>query len=140
MIKNERQYAATKKQLLLLEESLEKGSLNPEMPAELVAGTQNGIRSLMDDLKKELSEYEDLKQKGLGAIVISNWDDVLLVPIKYRVANNMTIEQFAQKVHVHSRQIASYEKEEYANVTMSTFRKILDEIDFNPTKYMKNVA
>jgi hypothetical protein len=140
MIKNERQYAATKKQLLLLEESLEKGTINPEMPEELVAGTQNGIRSLMEDLKKELFDYEYLKQKGMESISVSTWNDFLLVPIKYRVANNLTIEQFAQKVHVHSRQIASYEKEEYRNVTMATFTKILDKIQFNPTHFIKNVA
>jgi len=140
MIKSERQFAAAKKQLILLEQSLEQGSINPDMPESLVTGTKNGIKSLMGDLKKELFEYEQLKQKGVGSISVASWNDFLLVPIKYRLANNLTIEQFAQKVNVHSRQIASYEKEEYRNVTMSTFTKILDEIHFNPTDFIKNVA
>jgi hypothetical protein len=140
MIKSERQYAATKKQLTLLEQSLEQGSSHVDMPESLVVGAKNGMNSLMDDLKKELLEYEHLKQKGVEVITVSSWNDFLLVPIKYRIANNLTIEQFAQKVNVHSRQIAGYEKEEYRNVTMSTFTKILDEIHFNPADFIKNVA
>ena len=140
MIKCKRQFAAAKKQLTLLEQSLDQGSVNTDMPESLVLGTKNGIKSLMDDLKKELLEYEQLKQKGVEAIAVASWNDFLLVPIKYRIANNLTIEQFAQKVNVHSRQIAGYEKEEYRNVTMSTFTKILDEIHFNPTDFIKNVA
>ena len=46
MIKNERQYTATKQQFLLLEESIKKGTISPDMPEELVAGTRNGIKSL----------------------------------------------------------------------------------------------
>ncbi|MES2614139.1 MAG: hypothetical protein V4591_01855 [Bdellovibrionota bacterium] len=70
MIKNEQQCAAAKKQLTFLEQSLKQGSVNANMPESLVAATQNGIRSLMTDLQKELFEYEQLKQKGLEAIAV----------------------------------------------------------------------
>jgi DNA-binding XRE family transcriptional regulator len=140
MIKNDRQYAATQKQLTLLEQSLDQGTANSNMPEFLVLNTKNSIKSLINDLKKEILEYNLLKQKGIKAITVSDWYDFLLIPIKYRIANNLTIEQFAQKVKVHSRQIAGYEKEEYRNVTMSTFTKILEEININPTNFIKKAA
>jgi DNA-binding XRE family transcriptional regulator len=140
MIKNDRQYAATQKQLTLLEQSLDQGTANSNMPEFLVLNTKNSIKSLINDLKKEILEYNLLKQKGIKAITVSDWYDFLLIPIKYRIENNLTIEQFAQKVKVHSRQIAGYEKEEYRNVTMSTFTKILEEININPTNFIKKAA
>jgi len=41
----------------------------------------------------------------------------------------MTIESFARLVHVHSRQIARYESEDYQNVSWDTLLKILERLD-----------
>ena len=41
----------------------------------------------------------------------------------------MTIETFARLVHIHSRQIARYESEDYQNVTWDTLLKILERLN-----------
>jgi transcriptional regulator with XRE-family HTH domain len=41
----------------------------------------------------------------------------------------MTVETFARLVHVHSRQIARYESEDYQNVSWDTLLKILERLN-----------
>ena len=55
--------------------------------------------------------------------------DLRVAPIRYRIAARMTIEGFARLVHVHSRQIARYESEDYQNVSWDTLLKILERLD-----------
>ena len=56
-------------------------------------------------------------------------NDLLVAPIRYRLANHMSIEGFGRKVGVSARQIARYEKEEYQNINTSTLQKILRNMD-----------
>lgn len=44
-------------------------------------------------------------------------------PVRYRIATGMSVEEFARKVEIHSRQIARYETEIYRNATTETLLK-----------------
>ena len=128
MIRSEKQYETAKKQLATLLEGLDAKS-KPKVPETLVRAARAQTAELASDLKKEISEYELLQKTSLKEIPIHSLRDLRLAPIRYRVAARMTIETFARLVHIHSRQIARYESEDYQNVTWDTLLKILERLN-----------
>ncbi len=85
-------------------------------------------QTIIEDLEALVEEYQDLVQNGLDAIKISTPEDLMLLPIRYRIAKKMTQENFAKSVDVSVRMIARYESEEYRNITGETLQKILHSI------------
>ena len=55
--------------------------------------------------------------------------DLMIVPIRYRIAANMSIDAFSRKVGVSARQIARYETENYQNTNSRTLQKIFKILD-----------
>lgn len=128
MITSKKQYHAAKEKVSMLKESLKKEVLS-NIPFVLIEASQGQTKELMNDIEKEIKEYESLKKAELHKLKIHSIDDLMSVPIRYRIARDMTIEQFAKKVEVHSRQIARYEKETYKNVNSATLLRILSHLD-----------
>ena len=94
-------------------------------------------QNLVNDLEKEIEDYEALKKKGVGAIKIDSFEDLFLFPIRYRIAKNMTQEEFANLVGIPIRQICRYESEEYSNISSETLKKILQGI---PLKFFSRIS
>jgi DNA-binding XRE family transcriptional regulator len=85
-------------------------------------------QTMIEDLEALVEEYQNLIKNGLNAIKISTPEDLMLLPIRYRIAKRMTQENFAKSVDVSVRMIARYESEEYRNITGETLQKILHSI------------
>ena len=85
-------------------------------------------RAIVKELYAEVVEYEELKTKGLDAIELNDLSEIMLVPIKYRIAKHMTQESFAKLVDIPLRMIARYESEGYKNITGENFHKILQKL------------
>jgi DNA-binding XRE family transcriptional regulator len=133
MITSDRQLKATLEKIESLKNSLDvKTTVNPILAKAAKMQTQ----ALISELEGYVNEYEELKTKGLEAIKISSPEDVMLLPIRYRIAKRMTQEVFAKSVDVSLRMIARYESEEYRNINGETLKKILHKI---PLKIMGNV-
>lgn len=128
MITSDKQYNAAKQQLELLNQSLSLIKKN-EVPAVIVTANTLQLAELIAEIKAELNEYEALKNYNIADIEIHSLDDLMTTPIRYRLAAQMSIDMFGQKVGVSPRQIARYEKECYQNTTTSTLRKILAKLD-----------
>jgi hypothetical protein len=99
-----------------------------EVPASFREGILNQRRELIAEMEREVSEYLKLKSRKVEVIPIASLEDIKLAPIRFRLATGMTIEEFAQLVGVHSRQIARYENEEYEKITIENLSKILAKI------------
>ena len=128
MIRSEKQYEAAKKQLATLREGLSsKGK--PKVPEALARAAKGQTAELASEIEKEIKEYDLLQKTSLKEIPIHSLRDLRLAPIRYRIAAQMTIEGFARLVHIHSRQIARYESEDYQNVTWDTLLKILERLN-----------
>lgn len=84
--------------------------------------------ALIQELESLVQDYNLLKSKGIKAIKINSPSDWLLLPIKFRIAKNMTRTTFSQLVGVSERQIARYEAEEYQNINSDTLKQILDKL------------
>lgn len=125
MITSDRQLAVAQKKIKELIESVKKleGETRPFAQSSLIQ-----IKALTKELKQEIKEYENLKQHGLDGIEISDLSELLLLPIKYRIAKNMTLNAFAKMVDVSERMIARYESEQYRNISGENLHKILSKL------------
>jgi hypothetical protein len=114
MIKSDRQLAITKKKITSLQDSLKK--IKEAVKSNLLLkASKIQTQALIQELQDEVAEYEKLCSKGLEAIEIDDIADVMLIPIKYRIAKKMTQESFAKEVDIPLRMIARYESEGYKN-------------------------
>jgi len=135
MIKSERQLNTTKKKVASLKESLAemKKSANGVLGNSAVIQTE----ALTQELESEVLEYEKLYTEGLDAIDIQSPEDIMLLPIKYRIAKHLTKEAFAKEVDVSVRMISRYEAEEYPNINGETFKKILHNLPLKLVRTLK---
>ncbi len=135
MITSKRQLETTKKKIASLKESLAemKKSARGLLANSAVIQTE----ALTQELESEALEYETLYAEGLDAIDIQNPEDIMLLPIKYRIAKHLTKEAFAKEVDVSVRMIARYEAAEYTNINGGTFKKILRNLPLKLNRTLK---
>lgn len=127
MITSDRQLSVTKNKIETLKESLK--NLNEDARGKLLAkAAKIQTLALIQELESEVFGYEELKTKGLDAIELNDLSEIMLIPIKYRIAKKMTQESFAKTVEIPLRMIARYESESYRNITGENFHKILQKL------------
>jgi len=124
MITSEKQYKAAEKQLAMLVESLSSPK-KAGVPDIIEQAGKMQIQELMDEIQMAINEYEDLKNSSPADVEIHSLDDLIVTPIRYRIAAHMSVDEFSRKVGVSARQIARYELDSYQNINSSTLQKIL---------------
>lgn len=130
MITSNKQHQASKKQLAMLVKTF-KAPIKKDVPDVIEKAGKTQLRDLISKIKAEIKEYDSLRNSKLSDIEIHSLEDLVLSPIRYRIATRMSIDTFSRKVGISSRQIARYEAERYSNINITTFRKILKEMDVN---------
>ena len=132
MITSDKQYAAAKEQLSMLVQSL-SAPVKKDAPAVIQEAARSQTKELIAEIQANLDEYSTLVKNHNDGVVIEihSLSDLLAAPIRYRLANHMSIEVFSRKVGISARQIARYEKEEYQNITTSTLQKILRNLNIH---------
>ena len=128
MITSNRQYEAAKKQLAMLEESL-SAPKKKAVPDAVRQAAKAQTQELMAEIQESIDEYEALRNSKPTDVEIRSLDDLMVAPIRYRIAARMSLDEFGRKVGVSARQIARYELEGYRNINTSTFQKILKELN-----------
>jgi hypothetical protein len=128
MITSDRQLTITKKKIESLQAAVKK--LSDEAKTKpLAKSAKIQTQALIKALQLEVFEYEDLKNRGFDAIELNDLSEIMLIPIKYRIAKRMTQESFAKEVEIPLRMIARYESEGYRNITGENFHKILQKLN-----------
>jgi DNA-binding transcriptional regulator YiaG len=130
MITSDKQYKASKEQLAMLNTSM-KATKKEGVPDVIEQAGKAQIQELMGEIQSNIEEYETLKESKPSDIEIHSLDDLMIVPIRYRISAHMSIDAFSRKVGVSARQIARYETENYENTNSSTLRKILGMLDIH---------
>lgn len=130
MMTSDKQYAAAKEQLTLLNASLSSPK-KKDVPALITKAGKAQLRELIDEIQQNMKEYETLKNSEPSDIEIHSLDDLMVAPIRYRIAAHMSVDAFGRKVGVSARQIARYELESYQNTNSSTLRKILEVLNIH---------
>ena len=125
MITSERQLAVNNLKLRELRESLVKIKSQKSVFAK---ASILETKALIQNLESEVEEYETLRDSGVEAIEINSLEDLMLLPIKYRIAKRMTQDAFARAVEIPVRMIARYEVEGYRNISGDNLHKILSKL------------
>ncbi len=118
MIKNEQQLKITKNQLNKMQDSIkicepQKNILDANMFNALI----NGINSQIESLKKEIDEYQNLKNQKIP-IIIYDLDEFPEALIRARINKNFTQEQLAKQVGLKPQQIQRYEQNNYQGISI----------------------
>ena len=132
MIKNSRQYGVANQQIAKLQEALELSKKYPaEMDQRLYEAMIVGIESQIEDIQKEVDEYDKLKEtKVIQSDTLEHLGRQL---IKARIASGYTQQELAQRVGIKSQQIQQYEAVEYKTISLSRLKKITHALQINAT-------
>jgi DNA-binding Xre family transcriptional regulator len=127
MITSTKQIEVAKGKVKLLKDSL-RAKTSSGIPKELVNATRGQISELISEIEAEIKEFELLQSTSLEKFHVRSFEDLMLTPIRIRLAQKMTVEEFAHQVGVHSRQIARYEAQNYTNLNTLTLLKIFKKL------------
>ncbi len=130
MITSDKQYTAAKEQLAMLKASLSSPK-KKDVPALIEKAGKAQLQELIGEIQLSMEEYDALKKCKPSDIEIHSLDDLMIAPIRYRIAAHMSVDAFSRKVGVSARQIARYETESYQNTNSSTLRKILGVLNIH---------
>ena len=128
MIKNELQYKLTKSSAENFEKRLHWLRENPgaqdQLDPILAKAEEDGLQSMIDELREEIQEYERTKQ---GDVDMTSLSSVHMVPrtlIRARIARGLSQRQLAQLVGLKEQQIQRYESNDYSNVDLGRVQEI----------------
>ena len=128
MIKNELQYKLTKSSAENFEKRLHWFRENPgaqdQLDPILAKAEEDGLQSMIDELREEIREYERTKQ---GDVDMTSLTSVHMVPrtlIRARIARGLSQRQLAQLVGLKEQQIQRYESNDYSNVDLGRVQEI----------------
>lgn len=127
MITSDKQLKVTQEKIKTLKESL-KATPNKKVKAVFQNAAQIQAEALIKELEGQVEEFNSLRSNGVSAIKVNTPSDWLLIPLRYRIAKNMSQDAFSHLVGVSVRQIARYEAEEYSNIQTETLKKILENL------------
>jgi transcriptional regulator with XRE-family HTH domain len=131
MIKNQRQYAVTLKQLPDFENeiaALENGACPSDVDPIIFQAQLEGMKSQLLTLKRELAEYLALKEGRIDTINLKALDELPKGLIKARIARAMTQKDLAEKMGLTAQQIQRWEYEDYENVSFSNLVDVAEAL------------
>ncbi len=134
MIKNEKQYRITKSKLKDFERSLKVFQESKHPDPIIQKAMKDAVKSQMEDLKKELRDYEKLKSQKIPRIKITSLEQLPEALIRSRISHGYTQKQFALKLKMPEQQIQRYEAENYRAVSFETLMKIVKALQIDLEK------
>ncbi len=121
MITNEREYRITRAQTRELERALEEvrqGPVPEDIHPTLAAAAREGLRGELDELKRQLDEFDQLRSGRKRTWVVESLGKLPEVIIQARIAAGMTQKQFADQLEVKEQQVQRYESTRYHGVSL----------------------
>jgi ribosome-binding protein aMBF1 (putative translation factor) len=127
MIKNERQYRITKAQAERFAQSIAQVEArpNPAIHPRLRRAQLDGLRSQLDDLKRELREYEALRSGKRRVIALESIEDLPKTLIQARIAAGLSHEDLATRLGLKPQQIQRYEATNYQSASLERINEIM---------------
>ena len=129
MIKNERQYRITRAQVERFERTIKELRSRSQTESNvhpLIAKAQeDAVSSQLEDLKREMREYESLKTSEFPIDELEVVSGLPLMLIKARIARGMSQRDLAERIGLKEQQIQRYEATDYASASLSRIREIV---------------
>lgn len=124
MIKNEKQYKISKKRLAEIEQTI--SSRQSKITNAKEDGAVNSLTRIKNDIKEEIKQYENLKNKGLvlnRRVAVAQLPNIL---IQHKIAKGFTQKQYSEMLGIKEQQLQRYEAENYSSVS---FGRLLEYIE-----------
>ena len=134
MIRNDREYRHAREQLVNLQASFkELASVSPTQRSEgaqeaPLAEVMDAIGMQMEDIEREIAEYEDLKEGRLLSFEAGSLDSLGDLIVKATIARGLTQEQLAAELGMTQQQIARYERDGYQKISLWRLAEISDAL------------
>lgn len=125
MITNERQYRITRNQAskfeLAIREFDDESTRRKKVDPKMLEAERDALKSQLESLNEELSEYERLKAGDTSLILTDSLERLPTGLIQARIAGGLTQRALAQRLGLKEQQIQKYEAECYAT---ASFRRL----------------
>ncbi len=127
MIKNERQYRITKAEAEKFQKVLADLAASSvpqgQLDTRLAQAERGAIESQLEDLLREIDEYEDLKSGKVSVIRLDTFDELPEGLIRARIAADLSQKALAERLGLKEQQIQRYESEGYRS---ASFQRLSD--------------
>ena len=129
MITNERQYRITTAAAARFRKALDRSRLGqvdrPSVHPRLIQAEREGLEAQLQDLRRELEEYEVLKRGDVSRIVVDSFDELGTGLVKARIAAGLSQRALAERLGLREQQIQRYEAERYVSASYRRLREIV---------------
>lgn len=127
MIQNERQYRITRAQARKFEHALHEiekrraGQIHPVLHKARV----DAIRSQLQDLRRELRDYERLRRGHPGSFAIGSIVELPTALIGARIRCGLTQKELASRLKIKEQQIQRYEATRYSGASLDRIQEVM---------------
>lgn len=127
MIKNERQYRITKAHARRFEQTIAdvQSTPKPTIHPKLRKAELDGLRSQLEDLERELRDYEGLRSGKRRAILLDSIEGLPKTLIQARIAAGLSHEELARRIGLKPQQIQRYEATNYQSASLERVNEIV---------------
>ncbi|MBM3122280.1 MAG: helix-turn-helix transcriptional regulator [Chloroflexi bacterium] len=94
------------------------------VPPRLRRAQVDGLRSQIEDLDREIAEYEALRRGSPARITFDSLDALPDALVRVRISRRLTQEDLARRLGVKPQQVQRWEAGAYAQATYATIRKV----------------
>jgi HTH-type transcriptional regulator/antitoxin HigA len=119
MIRNDKEHRHSKERLSELEAELKEllsGRLSSGQD-EVASAVIDALRMQIDDLEREISEYEDLKEGRLLSFGADDLDSLGEIVTKARIARGLTQAELGELLGMTQQQVARYERDGWQKIS-----------------------
>jgi ribosome-binding protein aMBF1 (putative translation factor) len=127
MIRNERQYRITKAQAGKFARTIADVTASPNRSLHPVLrrAELDGLKSQMEDLKRELLEYEALRSGNRRLTALASIEELPRTLIQARIAAGLSQEDLAARLGVKAQQVQRYEATDYRSASLERVNQIV---------------
>ena len=131
MIKSEIQKNRTIQSIKNFEIELDRITRSAEYAETLKDIYKNTYQTLVDELKQELAEYEELKKGNFSLPQNITIIELLKNLTRIRISRGLSQQDLASMIGITRQQINRYEEHDYQNVGIEKIHTILSALNIN---------
>ena len=130
MIRNDKEYRHSKERLSELEaESKELSSVrNSAEQDQVTSAVIDALRMQIEDLEREISEYEDLKAGRLLSFGADDLDSLGELVTKARIGCGLTQAELGELLGMTQQQVARYERDGWQKISVWRLAEAADAL------------
>ena len=130
MVRNDKEYRHSKERLSELEAELKELSSVRSLAGrdEVASAVIDALRMQIEDLEREISEYEDLKEGRLLSFAADDLDSLGELLTKARIACGLTQAELGELLGITQQQVARYERDGWQKISMWRLAEATDAL------------